>query len=120
MKKKILTLLLVVILLVALAVPALAAQQRANDITLGMLFDGTTATCLVTATGDYTTDYIELDIELWQRNRLVATWTASGYLYVDVALPYDNAISGKNYTLKVYPTFNGEDYSMVSITRTCP
>lgn len=122
MKKRITSLLLVVIMMMALVVPAFAvetaATPRANDIMPGLTFNGTTATCLVWVAGDNTSDYVTADIELWSGNRRLEIWAVAGYGWIDWMDTYSPVTSGTSYTLKVYASFNGTSVPMVSITRT--
>ena len=117
MKKRVL--IFVVILMLALSVPAFATQTRALDILPELSFNGTDATCTVMVSGDRMTDEISVDIELWRGNRRLESWHAEGFGFVSFS---DTAevTQGESYTMKVYVTYNGVSKPMVSISDVCP
>ena len=116
MKKRVLV--IVSLLALMLTIPAYAAQKRAPDVLPGLSFNGTTATCSVLASGDYITDDISLEIELWQGNNLIESWSKSGEAYIEFADTV-SVIKGKTYTLKVYAEINNVEIPVVTITKTC-
>lgn len=117
MKKKVLF--LVVILILTLSAPAFAAQTRATDIIPGISFNGTTAKCTVVVSGDKSTDEIQVDIELWQGTKKIASWSKEGLAFVSFSDTVE-VTAGESYTLKVYATINGVSKPMVSTSSTCP
>jgi len=108
MKKKILrTLALVLALSILLAVPAFAmVQPRMPALQLSLMFEGTTAYCLVEAYGDYLSDQVEVEVRLLRGSTEVASWSASGsgFAIVDETA---EIIQGRLYTLEAVATFNG-------------
>ena len=101
-----------------LTIPAFAMQERSPAVMPSLSFNGTTATCTVSVYGDYTTDEIEVDVELWQGKTLVKSWSDEGTEYVD-SVRNATVTKGKEYTLKAYATINGRDLPMAYITKTC-
>lgn len=116
MKRKMVVILAV--LTFVLTIPAFAAQERSPAVMPSLSFNGTTATCTASVYGDYTTDEIEVDVELWQGKTLVNSWSDEGTEYVD-SVRKATVAKGKEYTLKVYATINGRDLPMAYITKTC-
>ena len=116
MKKRLF--LILTVLACVLATTAYATQERAADVLPSLSFSGTRATCYVSVMGDYDTDEIEVDVELWQGSTRVASWSDSGDGYVD-SVRTVTVTKGKAYTLKAYATINGVDLPMAYITRTC-
>ena len=106
MKKRILrTLALVLALSVLLAVPAFAVVT-APALQLSLMFEGTTAYCLVEAYGDYLSDQVEVEVRLLRGSTEVTSWSASGsgFAIVDETA---EIIQGRLYTLEAVATFNG-------------
>ena len=116
MKKR--ALVILVALALILAIPANAAQGRTANVIPGLSFSGTTATCTVLVSGDYSTDEIFLVVELWQESSVVDTWNEEGEGYINFS-ETAKVSKDKSYTLKVYPVINGQELSMASITKTC-
>ena len=118
--RKIALILAVVMLMTALATPALAAQPRAVTIIPELDFDGYTATCSVRIAGNSTSDKMVAAIRLWRGNNLLAaTWTATGNGYIFFSRQ-TTVIKGQTYRLTVDLTINGEACSQVYVTGTCP
>jgi len=88
-------------LLFMMTLTAHATQARLIRPTLSLSFEGTTANCsaVVRSAGDE----MDLDLELWQGNTLIASWPASGNSTITVSgscrvtkgLIYDLLITGK-------------------------
>lgn len=116
MKKRFL--LVVTVLAVILTTSAYALQGRSADVLPSISFSGTKATCSVSVMGDYATDKIEVDVELWQGSTLVQSWSDQGTEYVD-SVRTVSVTKGKVYTLKAYAAINGTDLPMAYITKTC-
>ena len=116
MKKKIL--LCVTALIFILTIPAAAIEKRAADVIPSLYFEGTQAVCDVMVSGDYVTDTISVDIDLWEGNTCIKSWSDSGQGYVN-SVRKVKAKRGKTYTLKVYATVKGVELPMAFITNTC-
>ena len=116
MKRKMVVILAV--LAFVLTIPAFAAQERSPAVMPSLSFIGTTATCTVSVYGDYTTDEIEVEVELWQGKTLVKSWSDEGTEYVD-SIRKATVTRGKEYTLKAYATINRKALPMAYITKTC-
>lgn len=116
MKKRIVSVLLVVAVLSAMVVTAAAAESRNAVCTPILSFDGTTANCYVniTALGKS----ITATMELWQGSTRVAQWSASGTSRLIVS-ETKTVTKGKMYTLTVSGTIGGEAFVGTSVTSVC-
>lgn len=110
------TVVILAVLIFVLTIPASAAQERSPAVMPSLTFNGATATCTVSVYGDYTTDKIEVNVELWQDTTLIKSWSDEGEEYVD-SVRRANVTKGKEYTLKAYATINGKDLPMAYITK---
>ena len=81
MKKRIMACLFVVLLLMTMTTQATAIEARVLQIIPTLYFEGSTAKCEVTVTGNNITDEIDAVIKLWQGSTCIATWTESGNGY---------------------------------------
>lgn len=115
--KKIITSLLVVALLAALATTAYAAPMRAASTNQSLSFSGTTANCEVTVSEF--NKQIVVTMSLWDGKTCIASWSDSGKSIVSMSKSCA-VESGKSYTLQVSGTSGGSSISVPSITRTCP
>ena len=115
MKKRVLALVLVVAML--LASTAFAATYTVRP-RATLAFDGTTAICSTTVTGDSPSDKIEVMMTLWQGSVLVYSWSDSGKGSVEMEKT-KTVTKGKSYTLKVNASVNGEILNEVSVKGTC-
>ncbi len=115
MKKRIIPMILVVIL--ALAVSAQAAEPRLGKVSPSLSFSGNTANCYVyVSSGD---DPIRATMKLWCGSNLIGTWSDSGT--GDVVLSASpTVVRGRSYTLEAYGTIDGQSFEIVPITKTCP
>ncbi len=114
MKKRIFSFFLVLALV--LAIPVYAEARKAT-LLVSLAFDGTTANCSASAIADRSADKIDMTIELYQGNTKVTSWEKSGsgsLNFRDTA----KVTKGKTYTLKVYATINGVEYSKTSGAKT--
>ena len=116
MKK--IALLLAVILVLAMATTAYAAEPRLLNIMPGLSFSGTTAECSVVVAGNYANDDIDVVIKLWRGSTCVRTWYANGdgYVFWEGTA---TATKGKTYTLTADVTINNVTKPRVSISGTC-
>ena len=110
--------LLMALLLFILPVTANAATPRLVGIRPGIDFDGKTANCTVSITGDSMKDDIDAVIKLWQGDSCIATWTTSGTGYVFFSKS-KTVTRGKEYTLTVDATINGVTQATISYTDRC-
>ena len=116
--RKISLLLAVVMLVTALAAPAMAVEPRIVTIIPELTFDGNIATCNVSMVANTTSDELEATVRLYRGTTLVATWYAegNGYIFFSKTKP---VIQGYTYKLTVDLTINGEACSQVYATGTC-
>jgi len=117
LKKKVLATVLIVVLMFSMCSPAFAATPYAASFTPSLTFSGVTANCSVTI-NDFG-KYIDADLELWDGNTIVDSWSGSGTSVVRITGSC-NVASGRTYTLKVTGTIGGSTISMTPVSRTCP
>lgn len=110
--------LLLALVLLVLPITANAATPRIIGIKPGIAFDGTTANCTVSVTGETMKDKIEVVVKLWQGNRCIATWNASGTGFLNFSKT-KIVTKGVEYTLTADVTINGTKYPTVSFTSLC-
>lgn len=115
MKK--IALLLAVILVISMPL-SVSAATRALSIYPKLNFTGTTAECEVTVVGNGTSEYIEVTMKLMRGSYCEASWSASGYGYVNM-YKEDSVTKNLTYTLVVEVTVNGAASSPVSVSGTC-
>ena len=116
LKKRILPFVLLFAML--LYTPVFAASPRIMTIRPAISFNGTTANCRVTVSGNHGTDQIEAVVILWDGNKVVEDWYPTGkgsLLFSDTT----TVAKGKTYELTVDVTINGLEYDTVSISGTC-
>ena len=116
LKKRILPFVLLFAML--LYTPVFAASPRIMTIRPAISFNGTTANCRVTVSGNHGTDQIEAVVILWDGNKVVEDWYTTGkgsLLFSDTT----TVAKGKTYELTVDVTINGLEYDTVSISGTC-
>lgn len=110
--------LLLALLLLVLPVTANAATPRLINIKPEIGFDGTTANCTVSVTGNSMTDEIEVVVKLWQGTSCIATWKTSGTGYVAFSQT-KTVTKGKEYTLTADVSINGVAQATSSFTSKC-
>ena len=115
--KKLICLLLAFTLL-ALPVTATAATPRLAIIVPTLSFDGTTATCSLIASSDYSTDKISAVLQLWDGNSCIATWSASGTGALSMSRT-KTVTKGVEYTLTANVIINGVAQPRASMTKKC-
>ena len=116
MKRKIISMFIVIALLFSLCATSFAAEN-ADTVIPSIYFSGTTANCEVTISA--LGKYIDADLELWQGNTKVASWPGSGSNYVIISGTY-GALHGREYTLKVTGTIGGVAIDVPDISYVCP
>lgn len=118
MKKKTISLFLLLALLFVHPVYAEAASPRVATIWPSIAFDGTTAQCSVSVTADHTSDNITIVVKLWRNNQCIKTWddSGTGYLIFDKTT---TVTKGYAYTLTADVTLDGVRQPTASVTGTC-
>ena len=116
MKRRIISLLLILTLTVSFVVVASAATNAVR-VTPSLSFTGTTANCEATVRQSGAS--ISATMELKHGSTVIATWTASGTAKVTMS-ETATVTSGQTYTLTVSGTVNGNAFTPVSVTKTCP
>ena len=104
LKKRILPFVLLFAML--LSTQAFAASPRIITIRPAISFNGTTANCRVTVSGNHGTDRIEAVVILWDGNEIVEDWYPTGkgsLLFSDTT----TVTKGKPYALTVDVTIKG-------------
>lgn len=110
--------LLMALLLFVLPITANAATPRSVNISPGIKFEGTIAYCSVLVTANSTNDEIKVVVKLWQGDRCIATWNASGTGFVNFS--ESKAVNkGTEYTLTADVTINGEKQPAMSFSGKC-
>ena len=79
MKKRFITISLVIVLLISLCASVYAVESRTQQVFPSLSFSGTTANCSVSVYGD---NKIEVTLELKNGTKLVDSWSDSGTNYV--------------------------------------
>ncbi len=117
MKKRTVSLLLVVVMLLTLTA---YAAPRAATISPLLEFDGKTAYCYVDVVGNSSSDKIVITASLWRGSTCLATWTESGTEIVSLSESKAVSISGVTYKLTADVTINGRVLPQVETTAKCP
>ena len=104
--RKLALVLAVVMLMTALAVPALAVQSRAITILPEITVNGTSVQCNVRCVGNTMSEKLEATIKLYRGNDCIETWEreANGYIFFSETV---NVSASGTYTLTVDLTVNG-------------
>ena len=105
-------------ILLAGGIVAQALEPRVANCSLTLTFDGTTAICEATCTGNSSTDQVKATIELYQGNTYLASWSNEGTYFVAVS-GQRGVTRGKSYTLKLNYTINGVTQPEQSVTKRC-
>ena len=115
MKKRIVSGVLAVVLILTLSVYSLAATKM-HSVVPKLTFNGATATCSasIVASG-----YIDATLELYCSSTLIDSWSATGTNYLNL-MGSTSVVSGNTYTLRVSGTAGGEVISSTPVTKTCP
>lgn len=109
---------LILIVTVLLVVPAQATTSRIMQLTPTLTFDGTTANCAFTVSGNTPMDDISIVLKLWRGNTCLATWEDSGIGYVHMS-ETETVAKGYLYQLTADVTINGKDQPQVSVSARC-
>lgn len=116
MKKRICTLVLLVIFMIGLNSHTFAATNGIY-VTPVLSFSGTTANCSVTI---YESGkYINATLKLMYGSTEVDSWSKTGTTYVAIS-GTANVVHGRTYTLTVTGTIGGVAIDCTPVTLTCP
>lgn len=118
MKRRVIAFLLVVLLVAPMTTHAFANSSRVLAVIPTLYFEGTTAKCEVTVTGDNITDEIDAVIKLWRGSTCLATWTESGTGYLFFNDTY-GVTRNREYTLTADVEINDVAQPRFSITKKC-
>ncbi len=110
--------LLMALLICVLPVTVNAVTPRYIVIIPAIDFDGTTAICTASVTGNSMTDEIEIVAKLWEDGSCIATWRDSGTGYLHLR-ETKGAEYNSEYTLTVDVTINGIDQPTKSFIALC-
>lgn len=116
MKKRVLTVFLVAVLLMACLTPL--AMARATEYSPLLYFTGTTANCSMEANAGKN-DYITATLKLMYGTTQLAAWTSSGYQRVVINNKSKEVEKGKTYTLMAIVKINGEEMPVATTSATC-
>lgn len=114
MKRKVCV--LTVALLFMMTLTTHAVQVRLIRPTLSLSFEGTTANCYASVRS--AGDEMDLDLELWHGNTLIASWPASGNSTVTVSGSC-RVTKGQTYDLLITGTIGVQSYTSPSVSRIC-
>ena len=116
MKKRLVSLCLIIALAVAMCVPAYATM-RAASISPSLSFSGTTANCRVNIMD--AGKNINATMSLWDGDALVDSWSGNGSTLVSITGSC-NVVSGRTYTLTVEGTIGNVPFAATPVSRRCP
>lgn len=110
--------LLVALFMFMIPVTVNAVTLRYSNVHPELKFDGTTAYCTASVTGDSMKDKIDIVVKLWKGKGCIATWKDSGVGYVFLS---KSKVVEKNYeyTLTIDAKINGKTRPTASITAKC-
>ena len=112
-------LLLSIVTSLTLVIPSNAVQPRVAYTMATLSFDGTTAYCSVSITGNTSSDKISAVITLWNGTTCLKTWGAQGTGYL-VFSETTTVVRGQTYTLKVDATVGDKSMPTAYNTKKCP
>lgn len=118
MKRRLLSLFLVLLMIAAIPMSVFAATPRAIAVNPRLSFEGTTAKCGLTVMVNTMSDKVSAVIMLWDGNKCIKAWTKSSngtLVFSDTA----TVTIGKEYRLTADVTINGVTEPRFTITRTC-
>lgn len=118
MKRRVLIFLVVIMVFASMPINALANSSRVLAIIPGLNFEGTTAKCSVTVSGNYSTDEIDAVIKLWYGSTCLKTWTESGTGYL-VFSDTHSVTRNREYKLTVDVEINDVSKPRVSVSKKC-
>lgn len=116
MKRRYLTFLLVLAVLLMTFVPVMA---RSLEYTPVLIFDGTTAKCSMSVSGNSKTDEISVMLKLWCGSTCLATWEKSGCFYLSMSVT-ETVTKGYTYRLTADVTINGKAQPQTETSAYCP
>ena len=116
MKKRLVTVIMVLVMVIAQGMIASAAEVRTSQIVPTLSFSGTTANCKVSIT--QAGKKLEATLELWNGSTLVDSWTASASTRL-VINETCTVVRGQTYTLKVSGTIGGEAFEGTPVSAKC-
>lgn len=112
-------LILAFVMLLSIPVSAQAAvTPRIYTAVPGLWFEGTTANCSLTVSGNNTSDSITAIVKLWQGDTCLALWVprAEGYMFFSDTW---SVTAGEEYVLTADITINGVKQPSLSVSGTC-
>lgn len=117
MKKRILA--LAVLIVLAFTMSAQAMELRVISAQPRLTFNGTTAHCSATCTGNGSNDTVEATLTLYQGTTYIDSWSDSGKgrLYLSGECKVK---SGKDYELELKYKVNGTEMPSITVTNKCP
>ncbi len=116
MKRRIFS--LVAVLLLVLSVSVQAVESRAVHSNFGLSFSGTTAICFGTCRSGNSSDRIAMTLILEQGGVELDSWSATGYGQVTMTKTCP-VTKGKTYTLVLELSINGDPQPSLSTHATC-
>lgn len=117
MKKRLLGLSALFVLV--LTIGAQAIEPRGIDATPRLSFNGTTARCAASCSGNASSDDIKATLTLYQGTTYVDSWSGSGTGRASLSGSC-KVESGKTYKLVLTYSVNGSSKPSVTTTATCP
>lgn len=99
--KRLISIVLVVVMLMAIPATAFAAPSRVASATPSLSFSGTTANCKVTIRESGKA--ISATMSLWDGNTCLDSWSGNGTSLLIISGSHE-VVQGKTYTLKVTGT----------------
>lgn len=107
MKKKTISLILALILLLSCSATAQATSVQAATPSASITINGTTATCRVSIAKPGKT--IHATLQLWQGRTMIDSWSGNGTSYLLITGSHE-VTKGKTYTVKVVCTVDGQSF----------
>ena len=115
MKKKTISLILALILLLSCSATAQATSVQAATPSASITINGTTATCRVSIAKPGKT--IHATLQLWQGRTMIDSWSGNGTSYLLITGSHE-VTKGKTYTVKVVCTVDGQSFYVNPATAT--
>lgn len=114
--KRLISIVLVVVMLMAIPATAFAAPSRVASATPSLSFSGTTANCKVTIRDSGKA--ISATMSLWDGSTCIDSWSSNGTSLVIISGSHD-VEHGKTYTLKVTGTSGSKTLVIESVSKKC-
>ena len=115
--KRVVSILLVAVML--LSVSAFALEERVQTMMIDLSFNGTTATCEVSAYASNMNQEVSAVIKLYHGKTCLHTWNVSDYGYIEFSDTW-RVNSGYTYKLTADVTINGTTYATIEDSGQCP